>query len=95
MEMMNAFGTKLVAFLEHHNIFHDFILTMNLMRQDHPLRIARNRVILERLIVAYPLRINSSVYKIGNCFGYNYCYLPTFRGVSRRVLTLRTVPYIQ
>lgn len=73
MEMMNAFGTKLVAFLEHNNIIHDFIFIMNLMGQDQPLRIARNRVILERLIVAYTLRINSSVYKIGNCFCYNYC----------------------
>ena len=74
MEMMNAFGTKLVAFLEHHNITHDFILIMNLMRQDPPLRIARNGVILERLKVVYPLRINSSVYRIGNCYSYNYCY---------------------
>ena len=48
-------------------------------------------VILERRIVAYPLRINSSVYKIGNCYCYNYCYWPTFRGGSRIVLTLRTI----
>ena len=79
---MNAFGTKLVAFLEHHNITHDFIMIMNLIRQGHSSRIARNRVILERLIFSYPLRINSFVYKIGNCFCYNYCYWPTFRGVS-------------
>jgi hypothetical protein len=74
MEMMNALGTKLVAFLEHHNMTRDFILIMKLVRQDPPLRIAWNGVILERRIVAYPLRINSTFHKIGNCYFYNYCY---------------------
>jgi len=74
VDMMNAFGTKLVAFLEHHNITRDFILLMNLLRQDPPLPIAQSIVTLERLTVAYPLRINSSAYKIGNCYCYNYSY---------------------